>query len=261
MDGSPVTLTFAWWGTALLRGATSPDAFLDALAEHAVAHVVVGGAGAGVGPGAGAGAGDAGTRATGGPGSLVDLLGLLRALGVDGVGAAYPSPGDPVGLGGPAVFNAAALEAGEAVVAVGGDVGWVPSQVGAAVEWTAHPAHRRPVPDVGEADRALRAGLLEALDGLARLDVARWNPDLADELLHLGRAPAPAPPPGVPARCADLAARALRMLRVVELGRRDDGGALSAAEATARSSALVDLDRLARRALTAAASPEAWPPA
>lgn len=241
-----MTLTLAWWGTAVLRGHAAPDTLLDALAEHAVAHVVVA-------PGA--------PGPAGGTTTVLDVLGLLRGLGVDGVGATYPAPGDPVGLGGPAPFNAAALEAGEAVVAVGGDVGWVPAQVGAAVEWTALPAHRRVVPDVGEADRGLRAGVLAAARDLARLDVARWSPDLADELRDLARDEAPAPPPGVPARCADLASRALRMQRIAALGLRDTGSAVSASEAAARRDVLAGLDRAARHALTAAASPEAWPPA
>ena len=78
------------------------------------------------------------------------------------MGAAFPVEGDPVGLGGPPAFNADALEAGEAVVVAGTGLGLVPHRTGAAVVWTAHPAGPRQLPDVGEADRALRAALLES---------------------------------------------------------------------------------------------------
>ena len=65
-------------------------------------------------------------------------------------------------------------------------------------------------PDVGDADRGLRSALVEAADGVARLDVARWQPEVADELLDLRRVGRDLEaPPGVPARCVDLAGRAL----------------------------------------------------
>src|SRR6478672_11353174 len=50
------------------------------------------------------------------------------------------------GLGGPPTFNAAALEAGQAVVASGAWIGLVPARVGAAVTWHAYPAERRQLP-------------------------------------------------------------------------------------------------------------------
>ena len=67
-------------------------------------------------------------------------------------------------------------------------------------------------------------------------------------------------PPGVPGRCAELAARGLQALEIVGLALADDGGALTAHEAEARRAALVPLGRAGRRALVAAASPEVWPP-
>ncbi len=68
-------------------------------------------------------------------------------------------------------------------------------------------------------------------------------------------------PPGVPARCVELAARGLQALEIAELALEDDGGAISAAEAEARAQALRPLARAGRRALVAACSPEVWPPA
>ncbi len=195
---------------------------------------------------------------------LVTGLGRLRSAGADALGAALPAEGDPVGLGGPGAFNAAALEAGEAVVAVDAAgfavLGLVPVRVGAAVTWTSMPAERRQLPDVGEADRALRASLPEAADTLARLEVARWRPEVADQLMNLRRRLGLVAPPGVPPRCVELAARGLQAREIVDLALEDDGGALSALEIQARRDALVPLGRAARRALVAAASPEVWPP-
>jgi len=146
------------------------------------------------------------------------------------------------------------------VVVDGAGLGLVPRRTGAAVVWTAHPAARRQLPDVGEADRELRRGLLATAEALAALDVAHWRPEVADRLMDLRhRAPLTAPD-GVPARCVDLAARGLQATGIVELALEDDGGSITAYEVEQRRAALVPLDRAGRRALTAACSPEVWPP-
>lgn len=239
----PASARLAWWGTAWLRGRVVTDLVVDAVLGGDATHAV---------------AGLPGSQRTE---TLVGALARLRELGADALGAAFPVEGDPVGLGGPRAFNTAALEAGEAVVAAGIGVGLVPERTGAATVWTCRPAERRQLPDVGEADRDLRGTLLATADRLARLDVARWRPEVADELMDLRhRAPLPAPE-GVPERCVDLAARGLQALAVVELALGDDGAAVSASEATARRDALLPLARSGRRALTAACSPEVWPPA
>jgi hypothetical protein len=240
----PAAVRLAWWGTAWLRGHVVADQLLDAVLDQDAAHLVA--------------------FSDGAAEPLFPGLGRLRSEGTDALGAALPAEGDPVGLGGPAAFNAAALEAGEAVVALdaAGLVlhGLVPQRDGAAVTWSAMAAERRQLPDVGEADRALRAGLPEAADALAALDVARWRPEVADRLMNLRHRPPLAAPPGVPPRCVELASRALQAVEIVELALADDGGALTAAEADARRTALLPLARAGRRALVAAASPEAWPP-
>ena len=70
----------------------------------------------------------------------------------------------------------------------------------------------------------------------------------------------PGAPPGVPARCVELAARGLQALRIVDLALADDGGALRRTRSEQRRAALAPLERAARRALVAACSPEVWPP-
>lgn len=227
----------AWWATAWVRGHVGPDDLLDGVLDGDVTHVVLG-------PDPG----------------LVATLALLRAAGATAFGAAFPAEGDPVGLGGPADLNAAALEAGEAVVAVGAEAGLVPTRVGPTVEWTAFPARRRQLPDVGEADRELRGVLAASANTLADLDVARWRPEVADRLMDLRHRPHVPAPPGVPARCVDLASRGLQALGIAELGLEDDGGALSASEVHRRRDALTPLARAGRRALVAATSPDVWPP-
>lgn len=233
----PHSAHLAWWLTAWLRGNEVTDHVLDAIAEDDVLHLVEGDP-------------DGNT--------LLDLLLLVRRSGATAVGLALPVEGDLLGLGGPPGLNGAALEAGEAIVA--GSVALVPDVGDDTVHWHIHPAAPRQLPDVGEADRALRAATLESANRLADLDVASWRPEVADELTDLRHRPILAAPHGTPPRCVDLAARALRGRSTVDLALRDDGGAVTSAEVAARREALVPLERASRRALVAACSPEVWPP-
>ncbi len=236
----PVSGRVAWWGTAWLRGEAAPDDVLDAIQQGELPYTVSG-LGAEAAP-------------------LLVALATLRDRGATTLGAAFPAEGDPVGLGGPLEFNAAALDAGEAVVCPDAATGLVPMRVGPTHQWVALPAAARQLSDVGEADRGLRTSLLQSADLLARLDVARWRPEVADELMNLGHVVAIKAPTGIPPRCVDLAARALQALGIAALALQDDGGALTAADAEARRAAIVPLSRAGRRALTAACSPEVWPP-
>jgi hypothetical protein len=235
----PVSAQLAWWGTAWLRGYVVSDLVLDAVLGDDATHVV------------------AGLPEVDGSAPLSRALAELRIGGARWFGLALPVAGDPVGIGGPPDFGTAALETGQAVVA--GELGLVPRRVGAAVEWTAYAASPRQLTDVGEADRGLRLALRDAATSLAELDVARWRPEAADALMNLHHPPRLTPPPGTPPRCADLAARALQALGIVDLALEDDGGALSAAEVSARRTALQPLGSAARRGLVAAFSPEVWP--
>lgn len=226
----PHSAVMAWWLTAWLRGHEQTDTVLDVLGDGA--HVVAGG-------------------------SLVDLLGDLRRSGAPYAGLALPVEGDLLGLGGPVAFNDAALEAGQAVVV--GAMGLVPDELDELVQWHVHPAGRRQLPDVGEADRALRATLTVAADDLADLEVARWRPEAADALMNLHHRPTLDAPLGTPPACVALAARGMQAWAIADLALEDDGGALTAYDAGQRRGLLQPLERAARRAVVAACSPEVWP--
>lgn len=246
MTPAPPALRLAWWGTAWLRGQVVTDLMLDAVIDEDATHTI-------------AGLATLGLTDSEAAETLVGGLGRLRTEGTSILGVAWPAEGDAVGLGGPPAFNHAALEAGEAVVGDAG-IGLVPVRVGAVLVWHAYAAQRRQLPDVGEADRGLRGALVETTHALVDLDVARWRPEVADRLMNLRHRVHLAAPPGVPERCVDLAERGLQAAEIVELALEDDGAALSAYEMNARRDALVPLDQAARRALTAAGSPEVWPP-
>lgn len=233
----------AWWLTAWLRGSVSPDEVHDGVLDGDAAHHVVGLPGEPE------------------PLSLLLSLGPLRRLGPLTAGLALPVPGDPVGLGGPADFNAAALEAGEAVVLEGAGHGLVPHRAGAGVMWQLMPAERRSLVDLGEADRGLRTAITTTATTLADLEVAKWRPEVADELMNLRHVPSYLSPAGTPRQAVSLVGRALQAEGIVELAVQDDGGALSAWEVASRADALRPLEYAARRALVAACSPEVWPPA
>jgi len=238
----PPSARLAWWGTAWLRGHVVTDLLVDALIGDDATHAV------------------AGLPGADGTETLVGALGRLRTAGATSFGLALPVEGDPLGLGGPAAFNADALDVGEAVVVAGTGLGLVPERTGAAVIWAAHPADRRQLPDVGDADRELRATLVTTATALARLEVAKWRPEVADQLMNLRHLEPVVAPDGVPARCVDLAARGILATGIVELALEDDGGAITAYDVAERRAALVPLERAGRRALVAACSPEVWPP-
>ncbi len=229
---------FACWFAAYAGGRTSLDEALDAIVDDDAAHHLVGLEG------------DGAAEAT----PLALGLGRLRALGVDYVMLALPAAGDPAGLAGPADFNSEAVDVGEAVILDGAGVGLVPVQVGAGVFWQVRPAAAPPPPDLGEADRGLRAVLREVADTLAALDVAQWQPDVADALLNLRRSGGPHLPPGMGQKAVAVATTAVRCRAIVDLAWQTDGATVTGRETDARLDSLRPLDRAARRALAAACS-------
>jgi hypothetical protein len=231
----PDSARFAVWFTAWAAEGASLDEARDAIVGGDAAHDV-----RGLGPDLE---------------PLILALGRLRSRGATGAGVALPAPGDPLGLAGPAEFNTLALEVEEAVVLTGVGLGLVPSRVGAGVVWDAVPAATtRQIPDPAEADTLLRQALVRAADDLAALDVARWRPEVADELKALRRPHDLVLPPGTSDRASRMLGLATRCRTIVELALHDDGGALSAHEADRRRQALAPLDHAARRALVAACS-------
>ncbi|QCX27513.1 hypothetical protein [Nocardioides jishulii] len=241
----PVSAVLAWWGTSWLRGLASTDEVLDALSRRVPVHSV----------------------RSHGPevpeldaASLVPLLALWRSRGATSASLALPVEGHPLGIGGPRDLTVAATDVGEAVIVTEVGLAVVPDEVGAGVTWTLHEARRRQVPDVGEADRGLRASLLATLDALEHLDVASWSPDAADRAMNLRHLPDVEAVPGVPESMRALAARGIQAWWIVDAALADHGGAVSAVEVARRAEALKDLGRAARTALVAACSPETWPP-
>jgi hypothetical protein len=233
--GLPDSVLFALWYSAWAAGRVSLDDARDGVVGGDGGHDVVG------------------LTGDSEPVPVIVALGRLRAEGAEAAAVALPVPGDPLGLAGPAAFNVEALDVGEAVLLVGAGVGLVPARAGSGVVWRCLPAATAPqVPDVPEADTGLRAALLQAADELARLDVARWRPELADELISLRRAAALPLPAGMAPRAQRLLSLAARCRGIVDLASADDGGALTAAEADARRASLDPLDRAARRGVVAA---------
>ncbi len=232
----PLAARFSLWFSAWCDGRASLDEARDAVVGQDAAHHVTG------------------LPGDSEPAPLILALGRLRALGAVGARLALPVPGDPLGLGGPAAFNTAVLEAGEGVVLTGtADLGLVPVRAGAGVVWVGHPASaHQQVPDPSEANGALRQALLQTTDRLADLDVARWRPEVADELMALRRQTDLPVPRSMSSRSTTLAALATRCRTIVALALEDDGAAITAAESEQRRAALTPLDHAARRALVAA---------
>jgi hypothetical protein len=231
----PLSARFALWFSAWTAGNASLDEARDGVVGEDTAHDVIG----------------LPDRPDGVP--VILALGLLRTEGGRSAHLALPVPGDLLGLAGPADFNGEVVEAGEGVVVHGAGLGLVPHRVGAGVQWRCHPAAGAPhVPDPSEADGLLRRTLLGTADRLADLDVARWRPEVADELTSLRRHVDLSFPPGMGSRAVRLAGLAARCRAIVELALEDDGGSISAAEADARVEALRPLDHAARRGLVAA---------
>ena len=184
--------------------------------------------------------------------------------------ALLPVPGDVAGV--PAAVSAAAVEAGECVLveADGRFFAAVPAverfgsvyESGHLVRWDVRdiPSWRTAVlgqvGSLADAERRLRTGLLQATEALAALDVARWRPDAAEAIAGLRRT-TPAgwgPPPSLDARRANVIATATRLLAIVRLATEDDGGAVNLWQADQRSTALREVDRIARHALAAAST-------
>jgi len=236
------------WGNALLHGQVPPDDAAAAVLGADESHRVTGLPG------------DA-------PGDLHGLtwaLGRLRVLGVKGLRLALPVAGHLLGLTGPAPFNSAALEAGEAVLAVGVPLGLVPEVTvfgpegdrSATVLWRCHETNDTPpadVPSLHEAERELADGLREATLVLTRLDVAGAGPEALRALeAYRRQGHAELLAPGYPPRAVRVLQSARQVSALLGIAAGGHGAAVSASEMAARREVLAPLDRTARRAQVAA---------
>jgi hypothetical protein len=162
---------------------------------------------------------------------------------------ALPRPGVLGCLRGPADFNTAALAAGAAVLASGGQIGLVPFRVGRALQWRVYQAVApAPVPSPYEAERALREVILEAARTLETLDLAGgagagWRPPDISVWA-----------PGYPVLQRNSIAKALGMLAATDLALTDDGGSMSSWEADLRSRELRRVRDAASDSLVSAAT-------
>ncbi|MGY1650560.1 hypothetical protein [Geodermatophilus sp. SYSU D01119] len=230
---------FAVWATAWLTGRTSTDEALDALADDR-AHQVTGMPGA--------------------PGTvpLGWALTALRGLGERRVRLVLPVPGDVRGLPRAPGLAALALEAGQA--AVGDRVALVPEAAGPeVVSWTAVDlAGVPPAPPPVEGSLRAVSGALDLAVGdaartLARLDLARWHPEVPALLSSMAGAQAPGLPPDTDPLALSVLARAQRLSRVLDLAMADTpGGAVTQGQAAARDHALRPLADAVREATVAA---------
>jgi hypothetical protein len=181
--------------------------------------------------------------------------------------ALLPAPGDPAGV--PAAVTADATDAGECVVVTtpsgswaavpritafgsafepGHMVTWDVREVGA---WSTHVVGA--IGSLADAERELRTSLVTATEALDSLDVARWRDDAADAIERVrGSSTHAWPVPELDGRRARVLQLATRLLAIVDLATADDGGAVNLWQADQRSTALREVERTARRALSAA---------
>lgn len=202
-----------------------------------------------------------------------NLRGLLAgtARPVAQAAAVLPVPGDPASA--PREVTEAATVAGEAVLlrtADGGCRALVPhiQRFGSAIDfghlvtWTVvetgdwRPGVLAHLGSLADAERELREGLATATEALVDLDVARWRPEAAAQIGAVRDAVLPASrlPVGIEGRRVRVLASAARLRAIVRLATQDDGGAVNLWQADQRSTALREVDRVARRALAAAAT-------
>ena len=193
-------------------------------------------------------------------------LGQLRQLAVSGLVFVPAAPGDVSRLPGPREFNAAAVQAGGAVVtADGAPLGLIPlvetrgpdDDSVTTVEWRAHYVAgfaSPPNDSLSESERQLIESMHQALTDLAALDVARWRDEVTDLLKDWRRAAAlESLPPGIPERAARIIDRCDRIGELLSLAADDDGAAITAAQAARRSASLLPLARAVN-----SASATAW---
>lgn len=200
-------------------------------------------------------------------GTNLDTLFTAWTTGPREVCALLPAPGDPAGV--PAVANLEATEARECVVVTTPDGSWAAVPKVQAFGSHIEPGHMvtwqvlevppwttlvlGAVGSVADAERELRTSLMTATDALDQLDVARWRDDAADAIERIRSASTSSwPVPHLDGRRARVLDLASRLRAIVALGTVDDGGAVNVFQVDQRSTALREVDRTARHAMSAA---------
>jgi hypothetical protein len=180
--------------------------------------------------------------------TLDDALDALMPSERDGWFLALPVPGSLAPLRGPAHFNLAAIEQGQAVVASSAGLGLVPIPVGQAVQWRIFPAHLPLAPSSPyDAERALNEVVIDAASTLSRLDVGSGL-----------RPPPPTPAvlaPGYSSSQRATAERASRLLAACDAALLHDGASISSFEADRRAH---ELRRVRAKAGDALGSVVSW---
>lgn len=231
---------FTAWGNSWLRGSVSYDEVVDALHEVGIRTV----------------------RGLPGHPEPVPVgwgMSAVRAGGGTPLRLVLPAAGDIRGVPVVPRLAEAAIQAEQLVVGPG--IAFIPdadpSSDGDLLAWDVSGAASAPATPgeqqtISQAAGALRLGILEAADALARLDVARWNP--AVESLRRRERGVRLPPDHEPSAAA-LVASCTQIAAILELARADaPGGAISANGATHRDAALRPLAVTIREALMTAYS-------
>lgn len=218
----------AAWSSAALRGEVSAERTMDVLQLDTPPLAFV----------------DGGGEAR----TFLEALGRWRSSGIAGWYYAPVAPGDAAQLPASRGFSSRALDAGVALIAVGGrQVGLVPVLSEDTLTWACLPTDGpvRPTEETpAEAERQLLEAVGAAVDVLETLEVAAWRSEVAD-LLSSWQGVDPTPP-GWDSRAERLCARSWRILELTHRSLSDSGGSRTAAESTTRSHVLQQLLRTAR---------------
>lgn len=244
------------WVSAWLHGSAAADDVLDALVPWAELHEVV--------------AADELTAALfdlplppDPPCSPAMLLAAVRRAGGSTARLILPVAGDMRGLAPSSQrqgsFGWESLRSGQGVLLPGADIGVVPSDVAeSVVRWTVHRIGTSPngtAEYVGltAAEHALRSAVRDAAATLSALDIARHRPEVRDQIADtLAARPRPPWPAGTPGRVLRVLENADEVMAILTAAAGDDGAAVSASEARARTDALRPLAAAVRAARLAA---------